>query len=183
MAGQGGSGDEVGGLNLEKAIFFTVCVRINIDNPIPDQGANGLIGSRASEKIEWHTVLYTKSGPGHILEPDNSPVSFSLPKKGNNSGTGTCSVEMLSLPTTDGYKLTFNNAKWRLKGSSIDVEVSENPTGKWILTDSNKVKVTITKGNTPFYPGDNFKFSVFKTASSKVNETGESFFMGIEGDF
>lgn len=154
-------------------LFFQEYVRVNIGEAVPGIGANGLIGSRSSTKVGWYTINYLKSGAGNILEPDNASVSYSYPKKSNNNvGTGSCLVELLNSPISDGYKLTFDNAKWKLTGSGAPIEASENPPGKWILTDGDKVKVTLTKGNTPFYPGDSFKFSVFKTKSQKQNEMG-----------
>jgi hypothetical protein len=162
---------------------FEEFVRVEINGSIPNVGANGLFGSRASEKINWHMVAYTKSGPGYIIEPDESIVSYSQPLVGINTGNGIIAVELLSAPQTDGYKLNYlSGGKWRMKSSTTEIEVAESG-GKWVLIDNNKVKVTITKGNTPFYPGDSFKFSVFKTEDNKLNETAEGSLLNIDKNF
>ena len=157
--------------------LFQDFVRINIGQ---DFNANGddLEGSRASDKIEWYSIYYTKSGVNNLLEPDNQTVTASNPLMIGNNGNGTCVVETLSGAANMGYKLIFDASpqKWELKNANNTSVATATPQPgpppkKWIITDPGKVTVTITNGTVPFVQGSSFVFSVFKSVLGKTNAT------------
>lgn len=166
-----------------KAIKMTFedFVRIKVNETFPSNGG-GLHGSRASHKVEWHTVLYTKSGVGNILMPDDQNISYSNPVKNSTGGAiggGSCVVELLTNPQTDGYTIVYNQGtnKWTLTSLSNVNIVSPPPSGsplKWVIEDPGRVKVTITNASPVFYTGNKFLFSVFRSSTGKLNETAES---------
>lgn len=162
---------------------FEEYVRVGIWNNIPDVNANGLFGSRVSNKVPWHCVYYMKSAADFRLEPDNSVASISgIKEKGGtlngNAGNGTCSIELKSSPKTEGYKIVYTSGKWKFNGT----EVAENPNGKWIYDVGNEIKITISEGNIPFINDDKFDFSVF-VSSKKLNSTATSKFDDVDSDF
>ncbi|MBL7826946.1 MAG: hypothetical protein JNJ57_09975 [Saprospiraceae bacterium] len=162
---------------------FEEFVRVGIWNGIPNSNANGLFGSRSSEKTPWHSVFYLKSASDLLLESDGSTASFSgIKEKGGaangNAGNGTCSIELKGSPISMGYTLKYFSGKWDFNGT----EVVENPPGKWIYDNGNNIKITIAKGSVPFYNDDKFVFSVF-VSSNKLNSTAISAFQGVESNF
>lgn len=162
---------------------FEEFVRVGIWNYIPDINANGVFGSRVSEKKPWHCVYYMKSASNLLLEPDGSVASYNrIKEKGGtangNVGNGSCSIELKSSPISNGYTLKYDSGKWKFNG----IEVAENPSGKWIYDNGNNIKITITKGNVPFYNDDQFLFSVF-VSTNKLNSTAISELQGIESGF
>ena len=157
--------------------LFRDFVRVNIGETF--ESGNSLQGSRVSDKIDWYSVYYTKSGANHLLEPDEQSVSASNPiRVDNTSGNGSCTIQTLANANNAGYKLLYNSfqQKWELKNAN-DASINtatplpgSNPK-KWVITDPEKVTVTIIEGNIPFGNGSEFKFSVFKTIFVKINVT------------
>ncbi len=92
---------------------------------------------------------------------------------------------------TEGFPATYDlaNLKWTLDGTSSDPVSDEKqsaPQGtQWTLTVTNKITVVITQGEFPdlFADGDEFKFSVFKSAASggKTNEMDEGYIDVTDG--
>lgn len=160
---------------------------------------NGLIGSRASNKIDWHTVFYTRSGASNILIPDDQNISASEPQKDGTgkNGNGTCSITFFASAKNAAYRLYYDSATttWTL------VDISSGPTPistgllqggsnprQWIIV-SAFVRVVITEDPAnPFggVPNTNssstFTFTVFRSTAGKVNETNIGYYP-IENGF
>ncbi|MBK7936960.1 MAG: hypothetical protein IPJ82_07600 [Lewinellaceae bacterium] len=164
---------------------FKEYVRIQINNNFPGYNMNedGLLGSRASNKIDWHCVYYTKSGPQNLLEPDIQSISFSNPQK-SGPGNGICEVEIFSTSINSGYTAYYipNDTRWGLSSPNVGTIViadslpGSNPK-KWVLEHSGRIKVTITaEGSNNFGNNSLFKFSVFRTMTGKINNTSNSSF-------
>ncbi|MFN0014742.1 MAG: hypothetical protein ACKVU2_09360 [Saprospiraceae bacterium] len=167
---------------------FEEFVRVKIDGDFPGSG-NGLYGSRTSHKKNWHCVYYTKNGPNDLLEPDNTSISHSYPRRAG-PGDGACAVQIFSGASNSVFTAYFIPAenKWQFAqkgvgnvGQPANVVQGSNPR-QWILVLPGIVQATITEGASAFGPGSRFEFSIFKTTSEKINRLDSTWF-SIDNDF
>jgi len=149
---------------------FRDFVRIKFD------GAAFLLndGSRASEKQQWHDVYYLKRSPNDTWVEDNAASSYSEPIGALAKANGTCAVVAPAGAVTEGYTATYANNTWTVvsKANGQQAVANNNPPGGrvWPINfpAPASVQITITENAAPgaFANGDQFKFSVFKSAYS-----------------
>jgi hypothetical protein len=143
------------------------------------------IGTRCSDKVDWHCVYYCVRDSAGKWAADSNATSSSASVR---TATGTGTVDSVALgpqAVTEGFTATYDqpNKKWTLTGTSGDSNFAVDPNeDTWTISidknGQNKISVVIKKGGVAFATGDKFEFSVFKTsdARGKVNETGPGAF-------
>jgi len=161
---------------------FREFVRVQLKNssgfPYDDQ--NEVLGSRASDRYEWHCTYYTKRfNDANTLIGDYDIVSSSIPLKFNEAyiGNGTATVTNLTNDVaTDAFFLLYAATEnvWHLSNFIAESEESGPPAadGSWTVTLYG-VTVRILPGNIPFQEGFAWVFNTFHTAApsgTKINE-------------
>ncbi len=157
---------------------FEEFVRMSF-NPIQGINENGeeVIGSKCSENTSWEharCLVLTSSDQIDPYDPSNqeyvvlpSTHTNSTPTRIQGSSTGNIEVQLFSGGTTEGYRLFFSNSNtcllYNSSGTLID-SATLNSMNQWILTDSGKIKVTITNNNS-FQAMDDFVFSVLNDSA------------------
>jgi hypothetical protein len=159
-------------------------------------------GSRASDKIAWHTVYYLVRGASGVMVPDAPAISASAPLiQSPTNANGGVVVTPGAAAVTEGFTATYTETAvgggmidhtWTLQGTTAADTDSAKITqagavaagATWTLNigaGGNKVRVVITQGATAFAVGDRVVFSIFKTANAagKVNDTGVGAFNSV----
>jgi hypothetical protein len=170
--------------------WFKEWVRVKLDGkPFLNQGVGhntqAVEGSRVSDKVDWHAVVYLKRTANETMDWDTTGTTADDPSFIGVGAQGTVSVSPLANAVTEGFTATFNNGtnKWTLTGTSGDTTTAALVGGQWTLTIGTKVTVVITPpamGN--FDNGVKYIFSSFKTGSSKKNEIALGSFTDVTGD-
>lgn len=162
---------------------FREFVRVQVKaNVFPYTGQNNVLGSRASDRSEWHCTYYTKRFDDMTtLSGDYNLVSSSIPLKFKNTYTGNGTAQITSLTNdviTDVFYLAYASAQNQWFLSSADVLAGFGQSGppaadgSWTITFSG-VTVLIKPGSIPFQSEFTWIFNTFRTAApsgTKINE-------------
>jgi len=91
----------------------------------------------------------------------DSPVTHSMPTRTEGAGSGKINIKILSEVETKGYKIFFeSNTICRLESNGILIDRKTIDQSQWILTDPNKIQITIKNNtNNPYLSVDELYFS------------------------
>lgn len=175
--------------NDEKAAFkinkitFREYVRVYVEGgpTTPNDFAQNVEGSRASEWVEWHCVYYVKKADAlGDYEEDNEEGSINSSARRITKGNGTITLGTTSVDMTEAYTVfhTPISNQWLLLDSQAANPVIIDPDAggnSWTI-NTNGLNVVIQQGSTPFEENDAFFFNTFKTESDKINAVGLGMF-------
>jgi hypothetical protein len=185
---------------------FKEWARVRLDGK-SFNNADQVQGSRASDRIAWHSVGYYVKGADGFMTRDVDDIGASFPKylpKTETMANGTASVTTTGTTAnnkgTEGWTLTYadngTKSKWTIQGKengvvvAADNKLSEergsDPAANttWTISLANRVDVVITQGATHFKDGDEFTFATFSTSrpGGKLYEIALGTFDDVKGD-
>lgn len=123
------------------------------------------IGTRCSEKVDWHCVYYCVRDDDSSWTADNDATSSSSPVPTAVGNGFVNAVNLGPQAVTEGFTATYDQPSktWTLTGTSGDNTTATDPAeDTWTLTivkaGQNKITVVIKKGGIRSRPKSWWKF-------------------------